>query len=137
MSNGGLINKFGLIIFGLIIIGPLFFLINLLYDLADNQIENYSSDEFKDLSISFNNMSKGLLQKERMSNYLASDILEEISANKLANLRPGGERIDVSIMFCSIINTAMNTSSEEITQILSDLIDCADQISTENYGQNR
>ena len=101
----------------------------------NQQIENYSSDEFKDLSISFNNMSKGLLQKERMSNYLASDILEEISANKLANLRPGGECIDVSIIFCSIINTAMNTSSEEITEVLSDLIDCADQISTENYGQ--
>ncbi|MFA6749271.1 MAG: adenylate/guanylate cyclase domain-containing protein [Candidatus Riflebacteria bacterium] len=70
MSNGGLINKFGLIIFGLIIIGPLFFLINLLYDLADSdekQLHALANDELiHEMSLFLSDLSPALYIENAM-----------------------------------------------------------------------
>ena len=77
MSNGGLINKFGLIIFGLIIIGPLFFLINLLYELADNdekQLHALANDELiHEMSLFLSDLSPDLYIENAMRNAVDFD----------------------------------------------------------------
>lgn len=72
MNSGGFLNKFGLIIFGFIIIGPLFFLINLLYDLAEND-EKYlhalANDELiHEMSLFISDLSPAVYIEDAMQN---------------------------------------------------------------------
>lgn len=88
-----------------------------------------SGDEFENLVDIFNDMSKGLRQKEKMMKYLPTDLLEELNTD--SSLIPGGERINASILFCSLHGLKNLTNTDEIGK----LIDIADDIATKNNGQ--
>lgn len=81
-------------------------------------------------------MTKGLRQKEKMMKYLPTDLLEELNTD--SSLIPGGERIQVSILFCSLHGLKNLINKEELkttTEEIGKLIDIADDITTKNNGQ--
>lgn len=101
-----------------------------------NKIQWKSRDEFETLSESFNEMADALLQKEKMTNYVSQDVINEIS-NSDMQLQPGGERIPVSILFCALKGEKELSQypAETITSVIGKLVDAIDEISTDNKGQ--
>ena len=101
------------------------------------KIESETGDEFESLSEAFNGMTEALLQKEKMSSYVSKDVIEEVSNNNENLLQPSGERIPVSVLFCALSGQKeLNQySPEEVTKIISCLIDAVDEISTAFNGQ--
>lgn len=101
------------------------------------KISYESGDEFEHLSNAFNGMTEVLQQKEKMSSYVSTEILNEVSINSEQNLQPGGERIFVSVLFCALKGPKELSLYEpyEVTSIISQLVDTADEISTKNNGQ--
>lgn len=99
---------------------------------------NYdSNDEFATLGTAFNEMTEALLQKEKMTNYVSKEVINEISQSANQELQTGGELITASILFCALKGKKelSQYSPEEITDIISKLIDTVDEISTINGGQ--
>ena len=94
-------------------------------------------DEFETLSEAFNEMTDALLQKEKMTSYVSKDVIEEVSNNNENQLQPSGEKIPVSVLFCALSGAKelSNYSPEEVTRIISSLIDAVDEISSAFNGQ--
>lgn len=101
------------------------------------KIDYISGDELEDLSDAFNDMTDGLLQKEKMTSYVSTSVIKEVSQSDEMQLQPGGERIPVSVLFCALKGPKnMNDySPEEITKTIGVLVDSADEIATANNGQ--
>ncbi|GAB4269452.1 MAG: hypothetical protein Kow0029_05440 [Candidatus Rifleibacteriota bacterium] len=96
-----------------------------------------SGDEFEELANAFNGMANQLLQKEKLASFVSEDVLEEVSTNKETVLLPGGERCEVSVVFCSLPglkNFSPKNEAEKIIKVLGTLIDKADMISRQNNG---
>ncbi len=106
--------------------------------------ENYETkvtitakDEFGDLGAAFNEMTKGLQLKELMSSYVGTDVLNEIRKTE-EQLEPGGEKLNVSIAFCSIegfSKARTKLESKEFSDLLDSFIDLVDEVSTSHEGQ--
>ena len=96
-----------------------------------SQLEWQSGDEFEKLCKGFNEMSDAILQKEMMSNYVSKEVINEISYKTEEQLQPGGERVPVAVLFCALKGEKELSSytPEEVTTIISCLIDAADEIS--------
>lgn len=101
------------------------------------KIDNKTGDEFETLCETFNEMTDALLQKEKMTSYVSKDVIEEVSNNSVQIMQPSGERIPVSVLFCALSGTKelSQYSPEEVTKIISCLIDAVDEISTAFNGQ--
>ena len=101
------------------------------------KIETKTGDEFESLSEAFNEMTDALYQKEKMTSYVSKDVIEEVSNRNENLLQPSGERIPVSVLFCALSGKKeLNEySPEEVTKIISCLIDAADEISSAFNGQ--
>ena len=102
-----------------------------------NKLDWHSGDEFEKLCDGFNEMSNALLQKEMMSSYVSKEVINEVSSKAEVMLQPGGERIPVAVLFCALKGEKelSNYTPEEVTTIISCLIDAADEISSNNNGQ--
>jgi adenylate cyclase len=85
-------------------------------------IELDSRDEFNELAHSFNAMGNGLLEKNRLSRFVSTDVLQGITQEDDSFLKPGGERIMACILFSDIrgFTTLSETHPpEEIVQLLN------------------
>lgn len=100
-------------------------------------IDFRSGDEFEPLTVAFNQMSAGLLQKERLSSYVSAEVMQEVEAESGINLQPGGERIEASILFVSLAGLK-NFKNQEgagiVTEAISNLIDTASEIAARHRG---
>jgi class 3 adenylate cyclase len=101
-----------------------------------------SGDEFEELTQTFNEMTEGILQKEKMAKYISEEVLDEISSQQNQTLNPGGERVNAAVVFCSIggiknEDTANSSSqfSNGIINTLNKLMDRVDKIAREKDGQ--
>ncbi|MFZ5950573.1 MAG: adenylate/guanylate cyclase domain-containing protein [Candidatus Rifleibacteriota bacterium] len=61
-----------------------------------------TGDELEALNNSFSTMITGLKQRNALKNYVSADAFSEIEKNCNIDLYPGGERLDVSVMFATI-----------------------------------
>jgi len=66
----------------------------------DLQLE--TGDELEALNTSFSIMINGLKQRNILKNYVSADAFSEIERNCNIDLYPGGERLDVSVMFATV-----------------------------------
>jgi class 3 adenylate cyclase len=102
-----------------------------------DRIQIQNKDEFGELTQAFNKMTQGLMVKELMSSYVATDVLDEIGKTDQA-LLPGGEKITVSIVFCSIEGfnqLRAELSENSFNELLNDFIDLVDNVSSKHNGQ--
>ncbi len=101
------------------------------------KLEWKSGDELENLCNAFNGMTEALMQKEKMTNYVSKEVIEEVSLNSDVQVQPSGERIPVSVLFCVLKGEKplSEYSPEEVTKIISCLIDATDEISTSFNGQ--
>lgn len=103
----------------------------------DHQIEFKSGDEFEPLTEAFNSMTAGLRQKELLASYVSDTVMQEIAANTGTRLSPGGERIEVCVVFCSLAGfkeASKKSSATQVTAVLSRLIDTVDSVAADNGG---
>lgn len=68
-----------------------------------------SGDEFASLSEQLNRMTKGLSEKEKLSQYVSSEVLDVVVGEKETDLQPGGELIEAAILFCEPENFESST----------------------------
>lgn len=102
-----------------------------------HQIEFKSGDEFEPLTEAFNSMTSGLRQKELLASYVSDTVMQEIVANSGMKLSPGGERIEICVLFCSLAGfkeASKKSSATQVTTALSRLIDTVDSLAAENGG---
>jgi len=98
-------------------------------------IELQSGDEFEPLASSFNEMAAGLYQRELLTSYVSQDVIDEVSSD--ITLLPGGERVEASVVFCSLSGfkeLSLSSSPEEIVTKLGRLIEIADNAAVKHGG---
>lgn len=103
----------------------------------NGQIELNSGDEFSLLSQSFNGMIQGLSEREKLSSFVSESVLSEVSEHQDSILLPGGEKTEVSVVFCSLPDLKKLSPKEDSSKILTclgELIDMADEISRKYNG---
>lgn len=97
-----------------------------------------SGDEFEPLTASFNSMTHGLAMKEKLASYVSDSVIQEVSLSRDITLSPGGERLEVCVIFCSLngLKEAVRgqLAPEQITKMLGILIDTADKAARLNGG---
>ncbi len=71
----------------------------------NSEIYLQSSDELETLAQKLNRMRKGLKEKDKLSQYISSDVLKEIEESENAELKPGGERITAAILFLGLVSS--------------------------------
>ncbi|MEW6711234.1 MAG: adenylate/guanylate cyclase domain-containing protein, partial [Candidatus Riflebacteria bacterium] len=102
-----------------------------------HQVSMESGDEFSELGHAFNQMIAGLDEKERMSSFVSENVLAETADENENVLLPGGERSQVSVLFCSLpeLKKFLASSSPDIAiSYLDRLIDRCDIISRQYNG---
>lgn len=96
-----------------------------------------SGDEFEPLTGAFNRMTAFLLQKERLTSYVSAEVMQEVEAESGTSLQPGGERLEVSVLFISFAGFKefrSQESPEAITREIGILIDTAAEIAVRHQG---
>ena len=101
------------------------------------KVDCRTGDEFETLGHAFNGMLEALIQKEKMTSYVSQEVINEVANNSETQLEPSGERINVSVLFCALKGKKplSEYAPEEVTKIISSLIDAVDEISTSFDGQ--
>lgn len=124
-----------------VLVEPISLLKNASAKIAAGDFEHHisfsSGDEFEPLTKSFNQMTDGLRQKELLASYVSATVMQEISANTGLSLSPGGERIEVSVLFCSLAgfkDASSKSNPVAVTTVLSRLIDTVDSVAAANNG---
>lgn len=103
----------------------------------DHQINLAEGDEFGRLSLAFNQMIKGLDEREKMASFVSENVLDETADASEMILEPGGERSNVSVLFCSLPDLKDYFAPEKaqiLLTYLGRLIDTADAISRRHSG---
>ncbi|PKL46999.1 MAG: hypothetical protein CVV42_14415 [Candidatus Riflebacteria bacterium HGW-Riflebacteria-2] len=67
---------------------------------AKKKIE--TGDEFEDLKGAFDSMLAGVIQKERLFQFVSEDVVSAVKSSDDQALQPGGERLEATIIFASI-----------------------------------
>ena len=96
-----------------------------------------SGDEFEALTDSFNRMSADLLQKERLASYVSEEVIQEIESGTGTSLQPGGERLEVAVLFVAMAgfkDFRQQHGPEAITEAIGNLIDQAAEIAARHNG---
>ncbi len=96
-----------------------------------------SGDEFESLGNAFNQMVKGLAERERVASFVSENVLAETADATELLLEPGGEKIQVSVLFCAmpeLKNYFSEEKADSLLEFLGQLIDCADAVSRKHGG---
>lgn len=100
-----------------------------------HRLEFSSGDEFEPLISSFNQMTAGLYQRELLTSYVSQDVIDEVSSD--ITLVPGGERVEASVIFCSMKGfreLTRKSDPEQIVKSLGRLIETAHQTAVKHGG---
>jgi class 3 adenylate cyclase len=94
-----------------------------------------TGDEFSDLANQFNHMTQSLIEKEQLERFVSSAALEEIKKSTESELRPGGEKIQATIVFSSFKNSRSETTDSQAAIDRLDLfLGICDSICNKNLG---
>ncbi|MEW6708376.1 MAG: adenylate/guanylate cyclase domain-containing protein [Candidatus Riflebacteria bacterium] len=77
-----------------------------------------TGDEFTDLAVQFNRMTAGLVEREKLAGYVSKDVLRAVSQENELILKPGGELIEASVLFCEPSDFEEVTGNLEPFQVL-------------------
>lgn len=105
---------------------------NLQYQLA---LE--TGDEFELIGNECNSMTESLIEKARLEQYVSAEVLEEIRRTTEADLQPGGERVEATVLFASLhrINESESSHSREQIEQLNLFLKVSDTVCTQNGGR--
>ncbi|MFZ5950891.1 MAG: adenylate/guanylate cyclase domain-containing protein [Candidatus Rifleibacteriota bacterium] len=95
-----------------------------------------TGDEFSDLATQFNRMTSGLIERETLAGYVSEDVLRAVSQENELVLKPGGELIEASILFCEPVDfekIAGNFKPFEVLEMLNRFLAGAARV-TSRYG---
>ncbi|PKL46426.1 MAG: hypothetical protein CVV42_16395 [Candidatus Riflebacteria bacterium HGW-Riflebacteria-2] len=96
-----------------------------------------TGDEFELIGNECNSMTESLIEKARLEQYVSAEVLEEVRRTTEAELQPGGERIEATVLFASLHQLNESEISHERAQIeqLNLFLKMADTICTQNGGR--
>ncbi len=98
------------------------------------QIDN--GDEFDMLGNSFNKISRKLYEKSQISQLVSRNVLDAISSSHTEMLKPGGSRVEASILFADLRNFTTISEKyppEEIVDMLNEYFSVMTEI-IESHG---
>ncbi|MFZ5952266.1 MAG: adenylate/guanylate cyclase domain-containing protein [Candidatus Rifleibacteriota bacterium] len=128
-------------LFGSLYVTPLMQLSQVARDVADGNYYSSASintfDEFFQLNKTFDLMIKGVIQKEKLLQFVSSDVAQAVKSNDDSSLSPGGERVEATIAFITIAGIEQmleNTDSEKLLDILETFIAAGNKIAAQNNG---
>lgn len=116
------------------------------FQLAINELnqQNYqwqlvikNGDEFDQLAASFNHMTVKLNERQKISQLVSRNVLDAVSASDGQLLKPGGSRVEASILFADIRSFTTITEQnrpEEVVSMLNDYFSLMAEIIEKNGG---
>lgn len=96
-----------------------------------------TGDEFQDLKIAFDSMLAGVIQKERLLQFVSEDVANAVKSSTDENLQPGGERLEATIIFASIANFELKISQmdgDDLMGLLDRFISAGDKVARSTGG---
>lgn len=95
-----------------------------------------TGDEFEVIGNECNGMTAGLLEKARLEQYVSAEVLAEVRRSTEADLQPGGERIEASVLFVSLRQSDGNDKQRIGAQLefLNNFLGIAEPICTQCGG---
>ena len=104
----------------------------------DEHVPVTTSDEFGELSSAFNQMVDGLAERERLREAFGTYLDEEVAQHLIsADFEPGGEEVEVSLVFCDVRNftsTAAGSDAPDVVRRLNELFECIVPIVARHRG---
>ncbi|MFZ2958331.1 MAG: adenylate/guanylate cyclase domain-containing protein [Candidatus Ozemobacteraceae bacterium] len=102
--------------------GPLH---DFLWATAETERGNYrwrlseeGTDEFSEMAGAFNLMARGLMEREQMTRFVSSDVLEAVKSTDEADLAPGGSRVRAVILFAGVRGFGARVRRETPEQLI-------------------
>ncbi len=112
-----------------------------LQHIANNNLEYRcqlnTGDEFEELADSFNEMAKDIAQKEQLEKFVSKDVLADMENMGKEDLKPGGDLIEATILFCEIDNFESFSEEQEANQVielLNQFVSIVSKICGANHG---
>lgn len=103
----------------------------------DVQEEINTGDEFQELKQAFDSMLIGVIQKEKLMQFVSEDVVSAVKSTDDSALQPGGERLEATILFASIADFEARTASlngNELMNLLDVFISAGDKIALATGG---
>lgn len=82
------------------------------------RVQTETLDEFGELGESLNRMTEGLQEKERMSRLVSEDVLQVVARDDDSGIRPGGQRVEATILFSDIRNFTTISETHPPEQVI-------------------
>jgi class 3 adenylate cyclase len=92
------------------------------------------NDEFSDLATELNLMTAGLIEKEKLGQYVSSEVLAEINKASEAEMSPGGERIEAVVLFSTFIAEHQSVREDQQLFDLDMFLGVCNSICSQNFG---
>jgi adenylate cyclase len=104
----------------------------------DEHVPVTTTDEFGELSSAFNQMVDGLAEREQLREAFGTYLDEEVAAHLIReDFEPGGEEVEVSLVFCDVRNFTTHAAEAEAPEIvgrLNELFECIVPIVARHRG---
>jgi adenylate cyclase len=104
----------------------------------DEHVPVTTSDEFGELSSAFNQMVDGLAEREQLREAFGTYLDEEVAAHLIQeDFEPGGEEVEVSLVFCDVRDFTTHAAEAEAPEIvarLNELFECIVPIVARHRG---
>jgi adenylate cyclase len=104
----------------------------------DEHVPVTTSDEFGELSSAFNQMVDGLAEREQLREAFGTYLDEEVAAHLIReDFEPGGEEVEVSLVFCDVRDFTTHAAEAEAPEIvarLNELFECIVPIVARHRG---
>jgi adenylate cyclase len=104
----------------------------------DEHVPVTTIDEFGELSSAFNQMVDGLAEREQLREAFGTYLDEEVAEHLISeDFEPGGEEVEVSLVFCDVRNfttAAAESEAPEVVARLNELFECIVPIVARNRG---
>lgn len=97
-----------------------------------------TGDEFEDLKNAFDSMLDGVIQKEKLFQFVSEDVVEAVKAFDDRALLPGGERLEATIIFSSIADfdgLVDRLAANELMSLLDVFISAGDRVAKATGGK--
>ncbi|MBU1105556.1 MAG: adenylate/guanylate cyclase domain-containing protein [Candidatus Riflebacteria bacterium] len=91
-----------------------------------------SGDEFEELKVAFDSMLIGVVEKERLFQFVSEEVINAVKSEDEASLQPGGERLEATILFASVADFTENIATMQgnhVMELLDRLIYVGDTVS--------